>query len=35
MQKWVTTQIDSSLPELFTSSWSPSHIDLCSLRVLY
>jgi hypothetical protein len=33
MHKCVTTQIDSSLPDLFTSSWSPSHIDLCRLKV--
>jgi hypothetical protein len=31
--KCVTTRIDSSLPDLFTSSWSPSHIDLCHFKV--
>jgi hypothetical protein len=33
MYKCVTPQADSSLPDLFTSSWSPSHIDLCCLKV--
>jgi hypothetical protein len=28
MHKCITTQIDSSLPDLFTSSRSPSHIEL-------
>jgi hypothetical protein len=28
MHKCITTQIDSSLPDLFTASWSPSHNDL-------
>jgi hypothetical protein len=27
------TQMDSSLPDLFTSSQSPSHIDLCHFKV--
>jgi hypothetical protein len=31
--KCVTTQVDSSLPDLFTSSQSPSHIDLCCVKV--
>jgi hypothetical protein len=26
-------QIGSSLPKLFTTSWSPSHIDLCHFKV--
>jgi hypothetical protein len=33
MYKCVTTQVDSSLPDLFTSSSSPSHIDLCNFKV--
>jgi hypothetical protein len=33
MHRCVTTQIDSSLPDLFTSSWSPSHTDLCRFKV--
>jgi hypothetical protein len=33
MQKSITTQIESSLPDLFTTSLSPSHIDLCCLKV--
>jgi hypothetical protein len=32
MHKWITTQIDSSLPDLFTT-WSPSIIDLCHFKV--
>jgi hypothetical protein len=33
MHKCITTWIDSSLPELFTTSWLPSHIDLCCFKV--
>jgi hypothetical protein len=33
MHKCVITQIDSSLPDLFASSWSPSQIDLCHFTV--
>jgi hypothetical protein len=33
MYKCVTTQVDSSLSDLFTSSRSPSHIDLCYFKV--
>jgi hypothetical protein len=33
MYKCVTSQIDSSLTDLFTSSWSLSHIDLCHFKV--
>jgi hypothetical protein len=33
MYKCVTTQVDSSLTDLFTSSWSLSHIDLCHFKV--
>jgi hypothetical protein len=33
MHKCITTQIDSSLPDLFTTSQSPSHIDLCHFKV--
>jgi hypothetical protein len=32
MHKYNTTQIDSSLPDLFTTSWTPSHIDLCHFK---
>jgi hypothetical protein len=33
MYKCVTSQVDSPLTDLFTSSWSPSHIDLCHFKV--
>jgi hypothetical protein len=33
MHMCIITWIDSSLPELFTTSWSPSHIDLCHFKV--
>jgi hypothetical protein len=33
MHKYITTQIDSSLPDLFTTFRSPSHIDLCRFKV--
>jgi hypothetical protein len=33
MHKCITTQIDSSLPDLFATSWSPSHTDLCDFKV--
>jgi hypothetical protein len=33
MYKCVTSQNDSSLTGLFTSSWSLSHIDLCHFKV--
>jgi hypothetical protein len=33
MHKCITTWIDSSLPDLFTSSWSSSHIDLCHFKI--
>jgi hypothetical protein len=33
MRKHITTRIDSSLPELLTSSQSPSHVDLCHFKV--
>jgi hypothetical protein len=33
MHKCITTWIDSSLPDLFTTSQSPSHIDLCCFKV--
>jgi hypothetical protein len=33
MCKCVTTQVDSSLTDLCTSSWSPFHIDLCCFKV--
>jgi hypothetical protein len=32
-RKYITTQIDTSLPDLFTASQSPSHIDLCHFKV--
>jgi hypothetical protein len=32
-KKCITTQVDSSLPDLFTISRSPSHIYLCHLKV--
>jgi hypothetical protein len=31
--KCVTTQVDSSLTDLYTGSWSPSHADLCRFKV--
>jgi hypothetical protein len=33
MHKCITTLIDSSLSDLFTTSWSPSQIDLCHFKV--
>jgi hypothetical protein len=33
MYKCVTTQVDSSLTDLYTGSWSPSLVDLCSFKV--
>jgi hypothetical protein len=33
MYKWVTTQVDSSLTDLYTGSWSPSRVDLCCFKV--
>jgi hypothetical protein len=33
MHKYITTLIESSLPELFTTSRSPSQIDLCHFKV--
>jgi hypothetical protein len=33
MHKCITTRTDSSLPDLFTASWSPSQIDLCHFNV--
>jgi hypothetical protein len=33
MHKCVTTRIDSYLPDLFTTSQSPSHIDLSCFKV--
>jgi hypothetical protein len=33
MYKCVPTLVDSSLSDLFTSSWSPSHIDLYCFKV--
>jgi hypothetical protein len=32
MYKCVTTQVDSSLTDLYTGSWSPSHVDLCCFK---
>jgi hypothetical protein len=29
----ITTWIDSSLPDVFTTSQSPSHSDLCHFKV--
>jgi hypothetical protein len=33
MYKCVSTQIDSSLTDLYPVSWSPSHVDLCRFKV--
>jgi hypothetical protein len=33
MYKCVTTQVDSSLTDLYTGFWSPSHVDLCCFKV--
>jgi hypothetical protein len=33
MHKCITTRNDSLLPDLFTTSWSPSRIDLCLVKV--
>jgi hypothetical protein len=33
MHKCITTQIDSPLPDLFTTSQSPSYSDLCHFKV--
>jgi hypothetical protein len=33
MHMCITSQTDSSLPDLFTTSQSPSHSDLCSFKV--
>jgi hypothetical protein len=33
MYKCVTTQVDSSLTDLYTASWAPSHVDLCHIKV--
>jgi hypothetical protein len=33
MHKCITARIDSSLPDLFNTSWSPSDIDLCHFKV--
>jgi hypothetical protein len=33
LHKCITTRIDSSLPDLFSTSQSPSHIDLCCFKV--
>jgi hypothetical protein len=33
MYKCVATQADSSLPDLFTISWSPSCMDFCHIKV--
>jgi hypothetical protein len=35
MYKCVTTQVDSSLTDLYTGSWSTSHIDLCHFKVSF
>jgi hypothetical protein len=32
MYRCVTIQVDSSQTDLFTSSWSHSHIDLCGFK---
>jgi hypothetical protein len=34
MHMCITTHICSSLPDLFTTSWSPSHMASASLRLL-
>jgi hypothetical protein len=33
MYKCVTTQVNSSLTDLYTGSWSPPHVDLCHFKV--
>jgi hypothetical protein len=33
MHKCITTVMDSSLSDLFTTSQSPSHIELCRFKV--
>jgi hypothetical protein len=33
MYKCVTTQVDSSVTDLYTGSWSPSHVDFCRFKV--
>jgi hypothetical protein len=33
MHMYITTHIDSSLPDLFTASWSPSHNGLCQFKI--
>jgi hypothetical protein len=33
MYKCVTTKVDSSLTDLYTGSWSPSHVDFCHFKV--
>jgi hypothetical protein len=34
MHKCITTRIDSSLTDLFTTSCSPSHYDLCHFKLI-
>jgi hypothetical protein len=34
MHVYITTHIGSSLPDLFTTSWSPSHSDLSQFKIL-
>jgi hypothetical protein len=33
MHMCIATQIGSSLPDLFTTSWSPSHSGLCHFNI--
>jgi hypothetical protein len=33
MYPCVTTQVDSSLTDLYTGSWCPSHVELCHFKV--
>jgi hypothetical protein len=33
MHMCITTRIGSSLPDLFTTSWSPYHSDLCQFKI--
>jgi hypothetical protein len=33
MHMCITTRIDSSLPDLFTTSWSPSQSGLCQFKI--
>jgi hypothetical protein len=33
MNKCITTRIDSSLPDLFTTSWPPSHRGLGQFKI--